>query len=454
MARQLAILGTSVTLPDPASVTDLAARFQEQGGQMAEAETTLQSLARPDAWGQWSGLAADAFGQSIGQLPAQLGDVCAAYEDVASALRQYASQLEPVVNALSSLSYPAEEAEYTLAATERARAAAIASGQDPATITAWNIRVADAAAAVSGLRGQLNRHVAELSALASTCTRQIKAAEPKSAHKSLFGEAASDFMRDVADPVGHGAKAMGKGLIVGGDATWHLVDKTFLSPFTELPGDLVNYVEHPDLHTAGKLLQDIGDVAGVIAVGLVVAGVIVVASVGTGGAADVAIAGAVETAGDVALVAHSEAVVANTGAVVSHEDGASWSDVSNSALSVASDVAGGKIDDTSAKSVSIVFDTGSGLETTAFDEGLKHELSIPEAAPDTPDVTSGLEVSAGSVQGLQGLPVIPVQAAGGAGVLQPAVSVPSPAVVNIQHVTLTPLQGAPAGGASGLEGNM
>ena len=88
MSRRLVVLGTSVTLPDPASVTDLAVSFQQQGGQLADLQTTLQSLTRPDAWGDWTGLAADAFGQTIGQLPAELGDARDAYDDVASALRQ------------------------------------------------------------------------------------------------------------------------------------------------------------------------------------------------------------------------------------------------------------------------------------------------------------------------------------------------------------------------------
>ncbi len=169
MTRQLVILGTSVTLPDPASVTDLAAGFQQQSGQLADLETTLQALTRPDAWGDWTGLAADAFGQSIGQLPAELGDVRDGYEDVASALRQYAGQLEPVVNSLSSLSFQAEDAEGTLAAVQNARSQAIANGQDPAT-TGWDARLTDATEAVSALRGQQTRLLAELTALAAACT--------------------------------------------------------------------------------------------------------------------------------------------------------------------------------------------------------------------------------------------------------------------------------------------
>src|SRR5580700_8459026 len=121
MTLRLVILGTTVTVPDPASATDLAAGFREQGGHLADLEATLQALSRPDAWGDWTGLAADAFGQSIGRLPAELGDVAGAYDDVASGLQRYANALEPVVNALASLSFQAEDAEGTLAAVRAAR---------------------------------------------------------------------------------------------------------------------------------------------------------------------------------------------------------------------------------------------------------------------------------------------------------------------------------------------
>ena len=147
MTRQLVILGTSVTLPDPGSVSDLAARFAEQGDQLADLETSLQSLTKPEAWASWTGQAADAFGQSIGQVPGAVGEVRDAYDSAAAALRQYANQLEPVVNSLSSLHYPAEEAESTLASVKAARNRAIASGQNPVT-TGWDARLADANAKV------------------------------------------------------------------------------------------------------------------------------------------------------------------------------------------------------------------------------------------------------------------------------------------------------------------
>jgi uncharacterized protein YukE len=294
MSRQLVILGTSVTLPDPASVTDLAASFQQQGGQLAHLQTTLQSLTKPGAWGDWTGLAADAFGQSIGQLPAELGDAGDAYDDVASALQQYASQLEPLVNSLSSLSYSAEDAEGTLAAVSTARSQVMASGQDPAT-TGWDAQLADAAAAVTAVQGQLNRLLGELNELAVTCTRQIKAAEPKTAGKSLFGSLESDFVRDVAEPLAHAAKEafrLDEDLVkldleadeLGLFGAAAVIEALYIHPITDLLHDATKDLD------AAKLAHILGDVAGVLGIValLPIPGFDVVAgllSLGLGGAA-------------------------------------------------------------------------------------------------------------------------------------------------------------------------
>lgn len=452
MTRRLVILGTSVTVPDPASATGLGVSFREVSGHLADLEGTLQTLTRPDAWGDWTGLAADAFGQSIGRLPAELGGMAGAYGEVVSALQRYAGQLEPVVNSLTALSYRAEDAEGTLAAVRTARAQAIAHGQDPVT-TGWDARLAEANATVSALRGQLNRLLGELTGLAATCAKQISAIEPKGAGKSLFSSLESEFVRDVADPLAHGAKDAAKFTEDAGKDAWHLLDDTFVHPFTELWPDWVAYYRNPDLHNAGVLLGDFGDAVGVIA--LVVA--VVVFSVGTAGLGDVALAGVLGGVADglgvVSMAAHIDALGADTGAVVSGEEGASWSEVGISALSVVSDEGGNLIGD---GAPGIVYGVGGGLETTAFDDGITHELSVPAAAPDAPDVVSGLQVTTGSVQGLQGLPAAPaVQPAGGASVLQPAVSVASPAVVNIQHVALSPQPGGALGSdAPAPEGDM
>ena len=301
MARHLVILGTSVTLPDPVSVTELAARFQEQGEQLADLEVTVQGLARPDAWGDWTGLAADAFGQSIGQLPAELGDVRDAYGDVAWALRQYAGQLEPVVNSLSSLSFQAEEAEYTLAAVERARSQAFAHG--PVAVAAWDVKLADALAVVGELRLRLSRLVAELNALASACTRQVKAAEPRSAHKSLFGELESDFVRDVADPLARAVKETAKlELDVAKlelDPAIAVVLALLVHPVTDLVHDATGQFD------AAKWATVLGEVSGVLGILALIPGIDVVAA-------------------PAALIVGGAAAGLEWWAAYHHEDGASY----------------------------------------------------------------------------------------------------------------------------------
>jgi len=303
MSRQLVILGTPVTLPDPASVTDLAAGFQQQGGQLAHLQTTLQSLTRPEAWEAWIGQAADAFGRSIGQLPAQIGDVSDAYEHVASALQQYAGQLEPVVSSLSSLSYQAEDAEGALAAVSTARSQVMASGQDPAT-TGWDARLTDAAAAVTAVQGQLNRLLAELTSLAATCTKQIKAAEPKTAGKSLFGSLESDFVRDVADPLARAAKEVVKleveEAILEVFGPLAIAEALFIQPFIDLWSDFEKAREHFDAETLGQFLGDVAGVLGVVAL-LPIPGVDVVA-----GLAALAIGGVAAAADWVAVFHHEQ----------------------------------------------------------------------------------------------------------------------------------------------------
>ena len=316
MTRQLVILGTSVTLPDPASVTDLAAGFQQQSGQLADLETTLQALTRPDAWGDWTGLAADAFGQSIGQLPAELGDVRDGYEDVASALQQYAGQLEPVVNSLSSLSFQAEDAEGALAAVQKARSQAIANGQDPVT-TGWDARLADATEAVSALRGQLNRLLGELTALAAACTKQISAAEPKTAGKSLFGALESDFVRDVADPLAHAVKKLGLAAEAVARIDLGLAADVFkLDEFGRVVLDADALVIDPITglwdetdtsapQTAEKLGHALGDVAGVLGILALIPGVDAVAV-------------------PALVIVSGAAAAADWWAVAHHENGASY----------------------------------------------------------------------------------------------------------------------------------
>jgi uncharacterized protein YukE len=305
VTRRLVILGTTVTVPDPASVTELAAGFRKQGGQLADLEETLQALNRPDAWGEWTGQAADTFGQSLGQLPGEVAEARDAYGDVAAVLQRYAAELEPVVNALSSLSFRAEDAEGNLQAVSTAHAQAKARGENT-TLTGWDTRLADATAAVSSLRAQLNRLLAELTTLAATCAKQITAAEPRKPKQSLFGKLESDFVRDIAHPVGHavkdivhGAEAVAKLELTGALA---MGEALFVNPVKNVGLHVIQAAEHFNAEQLGTAL---GDVAGVLGILALVPGLDVIAA-------------------PAALIVGGAAAAADWWAAAHNEDGASY----------------------------------------------------------------------------------------------------------------------------------
>ena len=282
MARQVVILGTTVTLPDPGSVTALGRSFRNVSEYLAGLQDTLQTLSTPGAWGEWTGVAADAFGQSIGQLPADVANVAHAYGQVAMALREYASELEPVVGALRALAFQADDADHALTLTQRTRDQVIAQGQDPVS-TGWDARLADATAAVSVLRGQLTRALNELGALSGRCAAQVTAAKLAKPRKSLFGSLAGDLRKDLVDPLGHAATDVGHAYVDLAENEWRaareiasgaleagrigafVVNALFIHPATDLGPALVAFAQKPSAENLSRLLGDTAGVVGIVA---------------------------------------------------------------------------------------------------------------------------------------------------------------------------------------------
>jgi uncharacterized protein YukE len=317
MARHLEILGTSVTVPDPDSVASLSASFSSVSENLTDLVDMLQALSTPAAWGEWTGQAANAFGQSIGQLPGELGAAQEAYGTAAAALQDYASHVEPVVTALTSLSFQADDAESTLTAIQNARNQVIHQGQDPAA-TGWDARLADATEAVSELSGQLTQLLAELHALSSRCVAQINGAAPKQA-KSLLGSLASDFMKDVADPLGRAAEAaahtglgIGEELLRAYEHPTVVVGALVVHPFSHLVKDAEGIARASPLEALGSTL---GDVAGVLGVLSLIPGVDLIAA-------------------PALLVVSAAAAASDWAAVATHEKGASVAGATLASLSL------------------------------------------------------------------------------------------------------------------------
>ncbi len=462
MSQYLDVLGTSFWLPDPDSAATVARDFAAIRDNIQDTQHQLQALRSSGSWSGWTGQAADTFAGRLGKLPTQLSRAHESYATVAAALSGYAGGIRPVVSALVTVAREADEAESTLRIATTELQSAQHAG-DHATAAIWETRVRDDTAAVEGLRHQLKSLLSELDSLSARCVQLIGQGQ----HAGIENDLATDIDRYV---LMDGGTAAGNFLRFEGDlgkGELRLLDSIFIQPFTKLEPDLARFVEHRNLHNGGELLQDVGDAVG--AIGLVAG--LVALTITTCGVGDVAIGGAVislggvageidgvdgavgigDYLGEAAIGMHIDALAANAGAMLNHEDDSSWIDVSNSALSVAADGAALKIE---GKAQNALFSVGSGLEISTFTDGLKHEFTIPEDAAGAPDVVTGLHVTSGAVQGLQGLPVVPgPQASGGAAaILQPAVSLSSPAVVNIQHNTLSQPPGdTPGSSGSGLK---
>jgi len=304
MTRYLDVLGRSFTVPDPGDVAGLSASYRAVCVNLDDAKGQLGALGTPQAWGEWTGLAADAFARSIGRLPGQLEQAWQSYNTAAWALSEYASGLGPVVTALSALAYQAEEAQGHLTAVTAAREQVIRQGQDPST-TGWNARQQDAQAAVDELRSRLSSLLHEMNSLSAACVARIRQAQ----HEGIQNNVIGDFDRYVMPAAAVAWHDASRALKVTGD----VLDAVFVKP---LVTDVENFRRGDwSWENIGQTLGDIGFDLGValLVVGLFVSGV-----------------------GEVAAPFMLGLGVLTTGAegmaAAEHERGASWGKVGESAV--------------------------------------------------------------------------------------------------------------------------
>jgi hypothetical protein len=253
MTRYLEILGKSVTMPDPDVVASMSASYYGMCNTIAEAKAQLTAIGSPQSAAQWHGQAADTFATRLGSLPGQLEQAWQSYNDVARALSGYASNLRPVIAALNSLVYQAEEAEGTLRATQSAREQAVRAGQPQAGVV-WDARLSEAQGAVALLTRRLSVLLAELGALSADCVKQIQQAQPAGVHESLFG----DLKRYLVDAGGLYWRAEKD--VFHFDVT--VAKDIYVRPFTDLYDDAKKW----NWHKLGTVLDDISGVLGVLAI--------------------------------------------------------------------------------------------------------------------------------------------------------------------------------------------
>jgi hypothetical protein len=354
MTRYLDILGRSFTVPDPGDVADLSVSYRAVCASIEEANGQLGALSSPQARGEWAGPAADAFARSIGRLPGQLDQAGQSYHAAAWALSEYASGLGPVVAALATLAYQAEEAQGHLTAVTTAREQVIQQGQDPGT-TGWDARQQDAQAAVDDLRGRLSSLLDEMNSLSAECVTRIRQAQ----REGIQNNPITDFERYVLPAAAVAWHDAGQAVKVTGD----VLDALFVKP---LVTDVDNFRRGDwSWENIGKTLGDIGFDLGIalLVVGLFVSGV-----------------------GEVATPFMLGLGVLTTGAegmaAAEHEPGASWGQVGASAFwDVALPFAGGALGGGVAKDGQDLADGKDARVSggTLWNEGVKHVFNLDDA---------------------------------------------------------------------------
>ena len=249
------ILGQWINLPDPDSVASLSAHYNGVCTTIAEAKSQLSTIGSAQDRAEWTGVAAGKFATLLGRVPGELEQAWQSCNTVARALADYSSGLRPVVAAMRSLAYQAEEAQGTVRATQAAREQAIRTGQASA-IVGWDVRLAEAEAAVGALGLRLSKWLGELHQLSGDCARQIRQAEPQSVHRDLL----SDLERYAVD-AGRLYWRAEKDVY---HAELTAAKDVFVAPFT----DLYHHVRsgHWDWEKISNVLEDISGVLGVLAI--------------------------------------------------------------------------------------------------------------------------------------------------------------------------------------------
>ena len=296
------ILGQWINLPDPDSVAGLSAHYDGVCTTIAEAKSQLSAIGSAQDRAEWTGVAAGKFATLLGRVPGELEQAWQSCNTVARALAGYSSGLRPVVAALRSLAYQAEEAQGTVRATQAAQEQAIRTGQASA-ILGWDVRLAEAEAAVGALDLRLSKCLSELHQLSADCVRQIRQAEPQSVHQDLL----SDLRRYAVDA----GRLYGRVQKDVRQVELAVAEDVFVEPFTSLYHDVYNAVLNNDWDWAkvSHVLEDISGVLGVMAI--VCAPIPGLDAVLALGALGFGVAG----------------TIAEGVALASHEQDASWSDL-------------------------------------------------------------------------------------------------------------------------------
>ncbi len=236
MSVVVEVLGQQVVLPDVDAIGTLADHYQSVSTQAADAHDELQSAGRDL---NWQGLSSDLFRRTLGDLPGEMAKARNSYGVMATTLHTYADALGTWCGRYRSLAQTANDVSAELSQTQRALEQAKASGSDTSALQG---RVNSLSSELETIKGGLGHLVdSDLNDLANACLQGIQGAESAGISNTFWG--------DIESAVGD----------VGG-----FINAVVLKPVEDLPGAVVNVVEHPgDLKAWSRLLGDVSSVVGV-----------------------------------------------------------------------------------------------------------------------------------------------------------------------------------------------
>jgi hypothetical protein len=302
----------------PGEAGALAGSFRRVSSQAQTAASALRG-AQSDV--TWCGQAADAFRTQLGKLPGDLDKVQQSYGHAADALDSYESELGPLQVTFRTLAGQLDQARTNLtgaqgragtaqSALTTATQAPHATSSTPAVVNAHSA-VQAANGAVATLQDQVSGlERSGFSLLDEFDTVRGHARSAISSAAGLAPQHHSSWFSSAWHSVGNFMSGTGHFFAKMGTDVWDAAKS--------LPSDVANVVEHPtDLEKWAKLGEDVGTVAGAVALVAAVAicpadalgleAVVGVAETAEGGAAAVATyAGIEKTAADTGLVAEGK----------------------------------------------------------------------------------------------------------------------------------------------------
>lgn len=297
----------------PGEVEALGCEFRRVASQ---AETSIAGLQGAHGDATWTGAAADAFRTQLGKLPGDLQKVHQSYGQAASALSAYAGELGPLKSQFQSLVSQLHSAQAAVTSAQgnlQSAKSEMRSAQSAPNAKASSPAVVNANNAVTTAGGVLSQAQGELSGLQQRAFQVLDEADTARGHARSAVSSAAGVAPSSGGWFSSMLHSIGNFMSGAGHFAVGMV-KDVVHAAESLPGDVVNVFEHPfDLHDWAKLGEDVGTVAGAVAL---VASVLICPADALGfEALAEGASGVLETADGVGMVAGEEHLAADAGQV-------------------------------------------------------------------------------------------------------------------------------------------